>query len=108
MNIIIILFIILFYLLTPGILIKIKGNKYVIAIVHALIFSGIIIWLNNLLNIRYEYMTDTSNNDISNNTSNNTNNASNTNNQPVKDNYATLSEEQKRIKRLRLMTCYIY
>ena len=73
MNIIVLLllFIILFYLLTPGILIKIKGNKYVIAIIHALIFSGIIIWLNNLLNIRYEYMTDTSNNDISNNTSNN-------------------------------------
>ena len=68
MNIIVLLFIILFYLLTPGILIKIKGNKYIIAIGHALLFSGIITLLNNILNIpRYEYMTDASNNDISNN-----------------------------------------
>jgi hypothetical protein len=85
MNILVILFIILFYLLTPGILIKIKGNKYVIAIVHALLFSGIVTFLNSILNTRYEYMTDTSNNtmndisnnkmnDISNNTMNNTNN----------------------------------
>ena len=69
MNIIIILFIILFYLLTPGILIKIKGNKYIIAIVHAILFSGIITFLNIILNRQhFEYMTnDMSNNDISNN-----------------------------------------
>jgi hypothetical protein len=63
---IIILFIILFYLLTPGILIKMKGNKYVIAIVHAILFSGIITYLNSILNTRYEYMTDTNSTDISN------------------------------------------
>ena len=72
MNIIVVLFIILFYLLTPGILIKIKGNKYVIAIGHALLFSGIITLLNNILNTRrYEYMTDASNNDASNNDASN-------------------------------------
>ena len=61
-------------MLTPGISIKIKGNKYVIAIVHALLFSGIITFLNGILNphyeYQYEYMTDTSNNltnDVSNN-----------------------------------------
>ena len=84
MNIIVLLFIILFYLLTPGILIKIKGNKYIIAIGHALLFSGIITLLNNILNIpRYEYMTDASNNDISNNDMSNNdmsnNDTSNTN-----------------------------
>jgi hypothetical protein len=57
--------------LTPGILIKIKGNKYVIAIVHALLFSGIITYLNGILNKQFEYMTDTSNNDLSNDVSNN-------------------------------------
>ena len=31
--------IILFYLITPGILINMKGNKYIIAIGHAIIFS---------------------------------------------------------------------
>jgi hypothetical protein len=31
--------IILFYLITPGILINIKGNKYIIAIGHALLFT---------------------------------------------------------------------
>jgi hypothetical protein len=31
--------VILFYIVTPGILIKIKGNKYIIAIGHAILFS---------------------------------------------------------------------
>lgn len=50
-------------MLTPGILIKMKGNKYIIAIVHSILFSGIIIFLNSILNRRYEYMTDTNNTD---------------------------------------------
>lgn len=55
-----------------------KGNKYVIAIVHAILFSGIIAFLNSILNTRYEYMTDTMNtdishSDISNNITNDTN-----------------------------------
>lgn len=60
----ILLFIILFYLLTPGILIKIKGNKHLIAIGHAILFTLIITCVNLLLNKspqRFEYMTDASN-----------------------------------------------
>ena len=39
MELFALLSIILFYLLTPGILVNIKGNKYTIAICHAIIFS---------------------------------------------------------------------
>jgi hypothetical protein len=46
-NIIVVLIvIILFYCLTPGILINVKGNKYFIALIHALLFSGILILIN--------------------------------------------------------------
>ena len=37
--ILLILSVILFYIITPGIFIKMKGNKYIIAISHAILFS---------------------------------------------------------------------
>jgi hypothetical protein len=45
---IILIIIILFYFLTPGVLIKIKGNKYFISLIHAIIFSGILIMLHSI------------------------------------------------------------
>jgi hypothetical protein len=45
---IILIIIILFYFLTPGVLIKIKGNKYFISLIHAIIFSGILIMLYSI------------------------------------------------------------
>jgi hypothetical protein len=46
--IVILIVIIVFYCLTPGILINIKGNKYVIALTHAALFSVIIILIQNI------------------------------------------------------------
>jgi hypothetical protein len=49
MQIVVILtVIVVFYCLTPGILINIKGNKYVIALTHAALFSVIIILIQNI------------------------------------------------------------
>jgi hypothetical protein len=45
---IVVIVIAVFYCLTPGILINIKGNKYLIALVHATLFSVIIILIQNI------------------------------------------------------------
>jgi hypothetical protein len=58
----ILIIIIIFYLLTPGILINIKGNKIVIAIIHGLIF-GIILLVLNILKINIENLDENSTND---------------------------------------------
>jgi hypothetical protein len=41
--------IILFYLITPGILINIKGNKYIIAIVHTILFTILFSLFTNII-----------------------------------------------------------
>ena len=47
---IILIVIIVFYFLTPGILINIKGNKYLIGMTHAILFSVIIILIQKIYN----------------------------------------------------------
>lgn len=45
-----------FYLLTPGILIKIKGNKYFITLIHAILFGVVVILIQNLFKTTKESM----------------------------------------------------
>jgi len=51
--------VILFYLFTPGILIKIKGNKYFISAIHAILFSIIYTLIKISLNVDVENLTNT-------------------------------------------------
>jgi hypothetical protein len=51
--------IILFYLFTPGILINIKGNKYFISGIHAILFSIIYTLIKILLVVDVENLTNT-------------------------------------------------
>jgi hypothetical protein len=46
--VVILIVIVIFYCLTPGILINIKGNKYAIALTHAALFSVIILLIQNI------------------------------------------------------------